>query len=70
MWECFVRDLGKGSIYKYHIRSRFHMYQVNKADPYGFHHETPPRTGSIVWDLDYKWGDEDWMGAAPQAQRL
>jgi 1,4-alpha-glucan branching enzyme len=61
VWECFVRGLGKGSIYKYHLRSRFHMYQVNKADPYGFHHETPPRTGSIVWDLDYKWGDEDWM---------
>jgi 1,4-alpha-glucan branching enzyme len=61
IWECFVRDLGKGSIYKYHIRSRFHMYRVNKADPYGFHHETPPRTGSIVWDLDYTWGDEEWM---------
>ena len=61
VWECFVRDLGKGSIYKYHLRSRFHMYQVNKADPYGFHHETPPRTGSIVWDLDYEWNDEDWM---------
>ena len=61
VWECFVRDLGKGAIYKYHIRSRFHMYEVNKADPYGFHHETPPRTGSIVWDLDYQWGDEDWM---------
>ena len=61
VWECFVRGLGKGSIYKYHLRSRFHMYRVNKADPYGFHHETPPRTGSIVWDLDYKWGDEDWM---------
>jgi 1,4-alpha-glucan branching enzyme len=61
VWECFIRGLGKGSIYKYHLRSRFHMYQVNKADPYGFHHETPPRTGSIVWGLDYKWGDEDWM---------
>src|SRR5450755_243970 len=61
VWECFIRGLGKGSIYKYHLRSRFHMYQVNKADPYGFHHETPPRTGSIVWDLDYKWGDEEWM---------
>jgi len=66
VWECFVRDLGKGAIYKYHIRSRFHMYEVNKADPYGFHHETPPRTGSIVWDLDYEWGDEDWMRSRHQ----
>ena len=61
VWEAFVPGLGKGSIYKYHIRSRFHMYEVNKADPYGFHHETPPRTGSIVWDLDYEWDDDDWM---------
>ncbi|HEY4901804.1 MAG TPA: hypothetical protein VIH91_13405, partial [Terriglobales bacterium] len=28
VWECFIRGLGKGSIYKYHLRSRFHMYQV------------------------------------------
>ena len=61
IWECFVAGLGKGSIYKYHLRSRFHMYRVNKADPYGYHHETPPRTGSIVWDLDYNWDDADWM---------
>jgi 1,4-alpha-glucan branching enzyme len=61
IWECFVRGMTKGSIYKYYIRSRFHMYRVNKADPYGFHHETPPRTGSIVWDLDYEWSDEEWM---------
>jgi len=23
--------------------------------------EEPPRTGSVVWDLDYKWGDQDWL---------
>jgi len=61
IWECFVSNLGKGQIYKFHIRSRFHMYRVNKADPYGFHHETPPRTGSIVWDLHYEWNDSEWM---------
>src|SRR5215469_10811248 len=61
IWECFVAGLGQGAIYKFHIRSRFHMYRVNKADPYGFHHETPPRTGSVVWDLDYEWTDYEWM---------
>ena len=66
IWECFVAGLGKGSIYKYHLRSRFHMYRVNKADPYGYHHETPPRTGSIVWDLDYNWDDADWMAQRHQ----
>ena len=61
IWECFVAGLGQGAIYKFHIRSRFHMYRVNKADPYGFHHETPPRTGSVVWELDYEWTDYEWM---------
>ncbi len=61
VWEAFLPGLGKGTVYKYHIRSRYHMYQVNKADPYGFYNEIPPRTASIVWDLDYKWNDDEWM---------
>jgi 1,4-alpha-glucan branching enzyme len=60
-WEAFIRDLGPGTVYKYHIRSRYHMYTVDKTDPYGFYNEIPPRTASIVWDLDYEWSDADWM---------
>ena len=37
------------------------MYQVNKADPYAFYNEMPPRTASIVWDIDYQWNDDEWM---------
>src|SRR2546428_7809129 len=47
--------------YKYHIRSKHDGYEVEKADPIGIHHETPPRTASIVWDLDYEWNDDEWM---------
>ena len=61
VWEAFIHDLGKGAVYKYHIRSRYHMYEVSKADPYGFYNEVPPRTASIVWDLDYEWQDAAWM---------
>jgi 1,4-alpha-glucan branching enzyme len=61
VWEAFLPGLGKGTVYKYHIRSRYNMYQVNKADPYGFYNEIPPRTASIVWDLDYDWNDGEWM---------
>jgi 1,4-alpha-glucan branching enzyme len=61
VWEAFVADLGKGAVYKYHIRSRYHMYEVAKADPYGVFNEVPPRTASIVWDLDYEWHDDEWM---------
>jgi 1,4-alpha-glucan branching enzyme len=61
IWEGWLPKIGKGSIYKYHIISRHNGYRVDKADPFGIHHETPPRTGSIVWDLDYEWRDDAWM---------
>ncbi|MGA7459316.1 MAG: 1,4-alpha-glucan branching protein GlgB [Candidatus Korobacteraceae bacterium] len=61
VWEAFIPNLGRGSVYKYHIRSRYHMYRVNKADPFAFYNERPPRTASIVWDTEYEWGDHEWM---------
>jgi 1,4-alpha-glucan branching enzyme len=62
IWEGFVPDLPKGSTYKYHIVSRFNNYRVDKADPFAVHQETPPATASKVWDLEYGWKDEEWMG--------
>ena len=50
-----------GAVHKYHLRSRLHGYAVDKADPFAFRHEVPPRTGSQVWHLAYDWGDEKWM---------
>jgi 1,4-alpha-glucan branching enzyme len=61
IWHGFIPGVKKGLIYKYHIASRFNGYRVDKADPYAFHAETAPRTGSIVWDLDYEWNDQEWM---------
>jgi len=62
IWELFIPAVGQGTIYKYFIRSQDNNYQVEKSDPVGFHHETSPRTGSIVWDIEgYEWGDGDWM---------
>jgi 1,4-alpha-glucan branching enzyme len=61
VWEAFVPGLGHGAVYKYHLRSRYNMYQVDKADPYGYYNEVPPRTASIVWELDYQWNDSEWM---------
>jgi 1,4-alpha-glucan branching enzyme len=63
IWECFVAGLQHGQRYKYHLVSNHRGYTVDKADPYGFHHETPPRTASVVWDLNYSWGDEVWMAS-------
>ncbi len=61
IWEGFIPGVGKGALYKFHIDSRQHGYHIDKADPIGLMHEMPPRTASVVWDLDYKWNDDNWM---------
>jgi 1,4-alpha-glucan branching enzyme len=61
IWEGFIPGITKGALYKFHIESRQHGYHVDKADPLGFLHEKPPRTASVVWELDYEWSDRDWM---------
>jgi 1,4-alpha-glucan branching enzyme len=61
IWEGFVPHIGKGAHYKFHIRSKYNGYRVDKADPLGILHETPPETVSVVWDLEYEWNDGEWM---------
>jgi 1,4-alpha-glucan branching enzyme len=70
IWERFVPDVGQGDTYKFHIRSRHDGYRVDKADPFAVHTETPPLTGSKVWDLDYEWNDADWMQEREARQQL
>jgi 1,4-alpha-glucan branching enzyme len=61
IWDGFIPGVGPGAIYKFHIHSRFQSYKVDKADVFGYSFEGPPRTASVVWDLDYAWSDQDWM---------
>jgi 1,4-alpha-glucan branching enzyme len=61
IWQGFIPGVGKGTLYKYHIRSRHKVYQVEKTDPFSFFNEIPPKTASIVWDLDHGWEDQEWM---------
>ncbi|MHB1422073.1 MAG: 1,4-alpha-glucan branching protein GlgB [Gemmataceae bacterium] len=70
IWSGFFPGIGPGSAYKYHIVSRYDDYQVDKTDPFGFHHEEAPRTASIVWDLDYHWRDRAWMQQRRQHNSL
>jgi 1,4-alpha-glucan branching enzyme len=63
IWSGRVEGSHEGQTYKFHIRSRFAGYRVDKADPFAFRTETPPKTGSVVWDLTYDWGDAEWLGA-------
>jgi 1,4-alpha-glucan branching enzyme len=70
IWEGVVPGVRPGALYKYHIVSRHAGYSVDKADPFAFYAEPPPRTASVVWDLSYEWGDEEWMRTRARANAL
>jgi 1,4-alpha-glucan branching enzyme len=61
LWEGFIPGLGNGSMYKYHIVSKFNEHTADKGDPFARRWEMPPRTASIVWEGHYAWNDSDWM---------
>jgi 1,4-alpha-glucan branching enzyme len=61
IWEVFIPGINKGAIYKYHIESRYNTHRVDKGDPFGFYWEMPPKTASLLWDLEYVWSDIEWM---------
>src|SRR5579863_8002539 len=61
IWHGFVPGATRGMKYKYFVKSRFLGYQIDKSDPLAFWNEEPPQTASVVWDLDYSWGDRAWM---------
>jgi len=61
LWEGFVPGVGRGALYKYHVVSRHGGATFEKADPFARRTEAPPQTASVVWDLDYAWGDAEWM---------
>jgi 1,4-alpha-glucan branching enzyme len=70
VWEVFVPGAEKGAHYKFHVESRFRGYRADKADPFALCTEVPPRQASVVWDLEYEWGDADWMAERGEKQSL
>ncbi len=61
IWEGFIPGMTQGTLYKYHIVSHNKNYTVEKTDPFAKFNEVPPKTSSIVWELDYTWKDKEWM---------
>src|SRR5438874_4200271 len=61
IWQGFLPGLGEGEVYKYYIASRYLGYRVEKADPFAFGSEVPPKTASMVRGLDHAWTDQAWM---------
>jgi len=71
IWEIFIPGLAEGALYKFEVKARSGEEIALKADPFAFAFEPPPRTASIVYDLDtYRWGDMAWMEARERANNL
>jgi 1,4-alpha-glucan branching enzyme len=60
IFEGFVPGATRGHCYKYRIESRT-GHVAEKADPFAFCAEEPPRTASRIATLEYEWGDAEWM---------
>jgi 1,4-alpha-glucan branching enzyme len=60
IWEGEVPAARAGDVYKYAITTRDGTV-LEKADPVAYFSEVPPRTGSVVADLSYRWDDDEWM---------
>ena len=70
IWEIFVPAAKVNDTYKFRVTD-CHGHHVEKTDPYGFYAEIPPKTASVIVELDdYQWGDEDWMAQRAQSNQL
>ena len=61
VWEVFIPNVKQGCIYKYAVRSKGSWKSLEKADPYASAAELPPRTGSVVYQSEFQWSDQEWM---------
>ena len=61
LWEIFVPNARVGDKYKYCVEEADGTISL-RSDPVGFFAEQPPRTASVVVNLDsYEWDDEHWI---------
>lgn len=65
IWEGFIPGVKKGALYKYHVVGCKKRKGIAKSDPFGFCHEAPSKSASVIWDLKYSWKDKQWMNNLP-----
>lgn len=61
IFEGFIPGVTSGCKYKYCIYSKLNGQILEKGDPFAFLWETPSKTASIVWDLNYSWNEQKWQ---------
>lgn len=68
VWWGFIPGLAIGAAYKYSIRTQ-QGFTLQKADPYAFWSETPPKSASVVYDISgYQWHDATWLERRAKSQ--
>jgi 1,4-alpha-glucan branching enzyme len=71
VWEIFMPGLTDGEAYKYELLGVDGTLLPQKADPFGFGSEHPPKTASVVRILDgHKWADGNWMTKREALHRI
>jgi 1,4-alpha-glucan branching enzyme len=60
VWVGRVDGARRGQSYRYAITAA-NGYRVERSDPMAAASNEPPSTASVIADLDYEWGDGDWM---------
>ncbi|MEQ8768437.1 MAG: 1,4-alpha-glucan branching protein GlgB [Planctomycetota bacterium] len=68
LWRGFVPGASQGDCYKYAIETEDGEV-LEKADPFAFHAETPPKSSSVIWPLDYEWSDGAWLKERGKRQK-
>ncbi len=69
VWETFVPGVGAGERYKFQFLTRDGVV-IQKADPFAFEAEVPPRTASIVNASSYSWADGGWLARRAATNRV
>ncbi len=70
IWSGFISGMTSGSTYKFAVKTRWGDI-LEKADPYAFYCEVPPKSASVVFDhSQYEWHDAAWMERRPHRNFL
>jgi 1,4-alpha-glucan branching enzyme len=60
LWSAHVPGARPGQSYRYAVTTHGGQ-RMEKADPLAAATNEPPSTASVIADLDYSWGDAEWM---------
>ena len=71
VWEIFMPGIGEGEAYKFEVLDAHGGLLPQKADPFGFGAEHPPKTASVVRALrGHDWADGGWMAKREALHRI